>query len=205
MIDITRALKTKSPTWPGDTDFKLKDTANMRDGSPVNIMAIKTTTHVGTHLDAPYHYTNEGDKLGTVPLDLLIGDAQVLHTLAYDAVPAETISHFDKLPERILFFTGQPDVWPEFPEDFTALTAELIHTLAERGVKVVGIDSPSVDKFNSKDLPVHNACAETGIYIVEGLNLQGVDEGRYHLICLPLNLPDADASPVRAVLTRPER
>ena len=204
MIDITRVLKTKYPTWPGDIDFKLKDTANMRDGSPVNIMAIKTTTHVGTHLDAPYHYQNEGDKLGTIPLELLIGDAQVLHALAYDNVPAEAVSHFDTLPERILFFTGEPDVWPEFPENFTALTPELVHALAERGVKVVGIDSPSVDRFNSKDLPVHNACAETGIYIVEGLNLQGVDEGRYHLICLPLNLPDADASPVRAVLTQNE-
>ena len=202
MIDITRALKTKSPTWPGDTDFKLKDTANMRDGSPVNIMAMKTTTHVGTHLDAPYHYQNEGDRLGAVPLELLVGDAQVLHALAYDAIPAETITHFDRLPERILFFTGQPERWAEFPEDFTALTPDLIHALSERGVKVVGTDSPSVDKFSSKDLPVHRACAETGMYIIEGLSLQGVDEGRYQLLCLPLNLPEADASPVRAILTR---
>ena len=203
MIDITRVLKTKYPTWPGDTDFKLKDTANMRDGSPVNIMAMKTTTHVGTHLDAPYHYTDEGDRLGAVPLELLVGDAQVLHVLAHDAVPAETVEPFDSLPERVLFFTGEPDVWVDFPEDFTALTPELVHALSERGVKVIGTDSPSVDKFSSKDLPVHKACAETGIYIVEGLNLQGVDEGRYRLICLPLNMPDADASPVRAVLTKP--
>ena len=202
MIDITRALYTKDPTWPGDIDFKLKYTAEIEGGSPVNIMALKTTTHVGTHLDAPYHYDNEGGRLGTVPLEFLMGDAQVLHVLAYDAVPAETVTHFGKLPERILFFTGQPERWTEFPEDFTALTPELIHALSERGVKVVGTDSPSVDTFNSKDLPVHRACAETGMYIVEGLNLQGVDEGRYRLICLPLNLPEADASPVRAILTR---
>jgi len=202
MIDITRALTPPHPNWPGDTPFELKATAKMEEGSSVNLMALSTSTHVGTHLDAPYHYDSGGERLKGVPLDLLIGTAQVLHTLGQKAVTPELLEHFERLPERLLFFTGQPEVWEAFPEDFTALTPELIHALADRGVRLVGTDAPSVDAFSSKDLPVHKACAERGVFILEGLNLQGVDQGHYDLICLPLNLPHADASPVRAVLRK---
>ena len=100
----------------------------------------------------------------------------------------------------MLFFTGEPSHWDVFPEAFAPLTPELIHALADRGVKLVGTDAPSVDAFTSKDLPTHKACLERGVWILEGLNLQGVAPGVFELICLPLNLPDADASPVRAVL-----
>ncbi|CAA9579478.1 MAG: Kynurenine formamidase, bacterial [uncultured Truepera sp.] len=197
MVDITRALTNGHPNWPGDTPFKLDLTADIRYGSAVNIMAFSTSTHSGTHLDAPFHYSAEGGCLGSVPLDVLLGDAQVID--ARSGVTTELLG-FSELPERVLFYTGEPAHWEGFPEDFTPLTPELIHALADRGVRLVGTDAPSVDALTSKELAAHRACLERNVYILEGLNLQDVGEGMFELICLPLSLPDADASPVRAIL-----
>jgi arylformamidase len=201
MVDITRALYRGHPTWPGDTPFRLEPTSRIAKGAAVNVMALTTSTHVGTHLDAPYHYDEAGVRLGGVALERLSGPAQVLFALA--GLEGALLEPFPKLPERVLFFTGQPEVWEAFPERFHPFSPEIIHLLADRGVRLIGTDAPSVDPLNSKDLPAHRACAERDVLILEGLNLQGVSEGRYELLCLPLNLPDADASPVRAVLRRP--
>ena len=198
MIDITRALTKGHPNWPGDTPFNLELTADTTQGSAVNIMKLSTSTHCGTHLDAPFHYSRNGGRLGSVALERLVGPARVID--ARGGVAPELLTPFDRLPERVLFYTGESAHWDVFPEHFTALTPELIYALADRGVKLVGTDAPSVDTLTSKDLPVHKACLERGLLILEGLNLTDVTEGVYELICLPLNLPDADASPVRAVL-----
>lgn len=196
MHDLTRALTAGHPNWPGDAPFRLELTADMTQGSPVNIMQLSTSTHSGTHLDAPFHYG--GETLGSVDLETLIGPARVIDARA--GVSLGLLEPFPTLPARVLFFTGEPARWDVFPEAFTPLTPELIHALADRGVKLVGTDAPSVDAFTSKALPTHKACLERGVWILEGLTLQGVAPGEYELICLPLNLPDADASPVRAVL-----
>ena len=201
MFDITRALTAGHPNWPGDTPLTLELTADMREGSTVNIMALTTSTHCGTHLDAPFHYSETGVRLGGIPLELLIGPALVLD-VRHGFVP-ETLETYGDLPERVLFYTGEPAHWDAFPEDFAPLPPTLIHALADRGVKLVGTDAPSVDTLTSKDLPGHKACLERNVVILEGLNLSGIAEGHYDLICLPLNLPDADASPVRAVLRAP--
>lgn len=196
--DITRALRAGHPNWPGDTPFALTLVADIREGSSVNVMALSTSTHLGTHLDAPFHYSAEGERLGSVPLELLLGEARVIDARA-GATPV-LLAPFPTLPERVLLFTGEPAHWETFPEDFSPLTPALIHALADRGVRLVGTDAPSVDALTSKDLPAHRACLQRGVLILEGLNLQGVAEGVYDLVCLPLNLPDADASPVRALL-----
>lgn len=200
MRDISRRLHAGHPNWPGDTPLNLTQTAAIADGDSVNVMTLTTSTHCGTHIDAPYHYDAAGKRLGEIPLELLIGEAQVIHVTAGSSVTPDVLEEADSLPERVLFYTGQIPSWQQFPEGFTPLTAELIHALSKRGVKLVGTDSPSVDAFSSKDLPVHRACTATGLIIVEGLNLHEVAEGRYQLVCLPLSLPEADASPVRAIL-----
>lgn len=201
MFDITRALTPGHPNWPGDTPLTLELTADMHDGSTVNIMALTTSTHCGTHLDAPFHYSESGARLGGIPLELLIGPALVVD--ARHGVSPEALTAYGDLPERVLFYTGEPPHWDAFPEDFAPLPPALIHALADRGVKLVGTDAPSVDTLTSKDLPGHKACLVREVMILEGLNLEGIAEGLYDLICLPLNLPDADASPVRAILRAP--
>jgi arylformamidase len=200
MIDITRVLYEGHPNWPGDVPLNLSVTALMKDGSSTNIMNMATSMHCGTHIDAPYHYLLDGARLGTITLDTLVGRCQVIHARQSEPLSASIIKRFETLPERVLFYTGQPERWDDFPRDFAPLTIELIEALAQKGVKLVGTDSPSVDAFSSKELPVHNAFGRTGLYILEGLNLTQVPEGQYELTCLPLSIPHADGSPVRAIL-----
>ncbi len=200
MIDITRVLYQGHPNWPGDTPLVLNETMLMKNGASANVLNLSTSTHCGTHLDAPYHYLLDGPRLASISLDVLIGDCQVIHAQASGPLGIQAIASFDTLPERVLFYTGQPETWKSFPQDFSPLTVELVEALAKKGVKLVGTDSPSVDDFHSKDLPVHNAFGRTGLYILEGLNLSQVPQGTYELTCLPLSIPYADASPVRAIL-----
>lgn len=199
MIDITRALRSGHPNWPGDTPFELRPSAAIADGSPVNLMSLTTSTHSGSHIDAPYHTHDGGGRLGSIPLELLLGEALVVGPFDHDTIgPAQMPG--GRLPERVLFATGQPDGWQEFPSRFSSLDPDLIHSLADRGVRLVGIDTPSVDRIDSKLLPSHAACRERLVTIVEGLRLARVAPGRYRLLCLPMSLPEADAAPVRALL-----
>jgi arylformamidase len=172
----------------------------MKDGASANVLQMSTSMHCGTHIDAPYHYLLDGPRLESITLDVLVGECQVIHVHNTGPVSAKVLEPYSHLPERVLFYTGQPECWEVFPQDFSPLSIELVEALAKKGVKLVGTDSPSVDAFSSKDLPVHNAFGKTGLFILEGLNLTKVPEGRYELICLPLSIPYADASPVRAIL-----
>jgi arylformamidase len=200
MIDITRVLYDGHPNWPGDVALKLSVTALMKDGSSANIMNMATSMHCGTHIDAPYHYLLDGARLESITLDTLVGPCLVIHAKQSEPLGVGVIEGFTTLPERVLFYTGQPERWNEFPRDFTPLSIELVEALAAKGVKLVGTDCPSVDHFSSKDLPVHNAFGRTGLYILEGLNLTQVPAGKHELTCLPLSIPYADGSPVRAIL-----
>lgn len=214
-IDVTRELVPGHPTWPGDTPFSLTPTARISEGASVNVMALHVSTHTGTHLDAPYHYDDAGGRLASVPLADLMGPSLVLDVRleAHDA-PADAPVDAPALrsalarvgstapPPRVLLKTGQRDAWHVFPEGFRPLTPALVAAAAELGVRVIGTDAPSVDAFRSTDLPSHAACAVHRVWIVESLALEHVPEGRFELVCLPLRLRDADASPVR-VLLRP--
>lgn len=198
MIDITRELYAGHPVWPGDAPFTLEQVAEIGPDSPANVLRLDTTTHLGTHVDAPWHYAAEGGRLEVVGLELLVGEALVLDVTGEGAVDVAALPA-GPLPRRVLLHTGQPGHWDAFPE-FRRLTPALIDELGRRGVELVGTDAPSVDALGSTDLPAHQACFRNGIVIVEGLELSRVEPGRYRLICLPLRIPHADASPARAVL-----
>lgn len=212
-LDVTRALVAGHPNWPGDTPLTLTATARKEAGDSVNVMALTTSTHLGTHLDAPYHYDERGGRLEVVPLRDLLGPCLVLDVRDAGApagapVTAEAAlaalerlsSRSPRAPARVLVRTGQPDAWDAFPHGFRPLSEALVETLARRGVRLLGTDAPSVDAFTSRTLPVHATCAREAVWIVEGLALATVEEGAYELVCLPLRLIGADASPVRALL-----
>ncbi len=197
MIDITRELAEGHPVWPGDSGYASSRSAHRR-GELGNVMRLTTTTHLGTHVDAPWHYARTGATLEAVGLDTLVGECLVIDADGEGAVP-ESVLPDEPLPPRVLLRTGQPERWRDFP-DFRPLSPDLVTALARRGVRLVGTDAPSVDALESKELPAHQACFRGGLVIVEGLELSRVAPGRYRLICLPLRMPHADASPVRAVL-----
>ncbi|EYB68191.1 cyclase [Deinococcus phoenicis] len=202
IIDISRQLTPGHPNWPGDAPFRVEAGARIAQGDSVNTGEICTSTHTGTHVDAPWHYADTGARLDEVGLDVYLGRCRVLTVRAEGGLvgPATLADLPAVLPPRLLLHTGQPARWAEFPQDFAALDPAFVREAARRGVRLIGTDSPSVDPLTSKTLDAHRACLEAGVLILEGLNLSGVPDGDHDLVCLPLPLAGVDGAPARAVL-----
>ena len=208
IYDISPPLSPRITVWPGDTpltrEVLLEIGRPLPSGKTVSTITLSTlhaTAHLGAHADAPSHYGADAPPIDRRGLDYYLGPCQLLRV----AVPqgASVTPDAIRTPitaPRVLIDTGtHPD--PEcFPEDFAALAPALVTWLHERGVRLVGIDTPSVDPFSSKELPAHRTFLKHDMAILEGLLLKDVSEGIYELIALPLRLVGFDASPVRAVL-----
>jgi arylformamidase len=201
LIDITPVVSERIGVWPGDTPYSRKINLAIADGANIDLSAVQTTVHLGAHTDAPNHYAPDGQGIATRPLDLYYGPCQVVRV---SVGRGERIrpSHVG-LPitaPRVLFATGtfpDPDDWNS---DFASLSGELVDWLASQGVRLVGIDTPSIDLQDDKALESHSRVAAHDLAILEGIALEDVSPGSYTLIALPLKLEGADASPVRAVL-----
>jgi arylformamidase len=199
--DITPPVSERLQVWPGDTPPRRELLCDLRRGDNLTLSTLHATVHLGAHADAPCHYGADAPAIDACGLDAYLGPCQLVHVAA---ARSKRIGPADlKVPvraERVLLATGTYPDPGRFNQDFAALSPELVDWLHDRGVRLVGVDTPSVDLFASKDLPAHRACLRCNIAILEGLVLAGVPEGRYELIALPLRLVGFDASPVRAVL-----
>jgi arylformamidase len=197
--DISPPIST--PAFPGDTTYQQRWTAEIGPGCPVNVSAITMSPHLGAHADAPLHYGLDAAAIGTVDLEPFLGRCRVIH--AIDRGPLVTRAHLDhaaaNLPARVLVRTcvKAPSAWSPH---FSAFAPDTIGWLASLGVKLVGIDSQSVDPADSKTLDSHMQLLAHDLRVLENLVLDDVDAGDYELIALPLKLTQACASPVRAVL-----
>lgn len=203
LIDISRPLRSGMPHWPGDTPAQLRATLRLAAGGSCNLSALATSLHNGTHLDAPWHFRDDGARIDAVPLEACWGAATVLDVRGCDpvsvAVLAEVEGEIVSAP-RVLLRT---DAWQDadaFPATWPLLSEEVPAWLGSRGVRLLGVDVPSVDSLESAALPRHHALAAAGIFILENLDLRAVPPGRYELSALPLRIAGADAAPVRAVL-----
>jgi arylformamidase len=201
IYDITPAISPALAVWPGDTPPTREVVMDLARGDSVTLATLRSTVHAGSHADAPSHVRQGARAIDQQPLEPYLGPCQVVRVRVPPGarIQPETLLERIRAP-RVLFSTGTFPDPSRFNEDFAALSPELIDVLAARGVKLVGIDTPSVDLFASKDLPAHQACLRQEVAILEGLVLEGVPEGTYELIALPLKLAGFDASPVRAVL-----
>jgi len=198
--DISQKLRPELPVWPGDTEFSHRPTWQMSKQSPVNVSAVTMSTHSGTHADAPLHYDEAGLDSARSQLDPYIGECLVVDARgAGAAIGVSDLPHLDSV-DRVLFRTYERFPHDKWDENFTAISAATIKWLAVQGVKLVGIDTPSLDPQDSKTMDAHKAVLAADMRILEGLVLDDVPEGRYELIALPLPLAGADASPVRAIL-----
>jgi arylformamidase len=170
-------------------------------GDNLTLSTLHSTVHVGAHADAPSHYDAEAPSIDRLPLERYLGPCQLIDVAAQRGarVGVDALPSVPKV-ERVLFRTGSFPDPRRFNEDFAALSPELVDLAHQHGVQLIGIDTPSVDLFDSKDLPAHQACLRRDIAILEGLVLDHVPPGPYELIALPLCLVGFDASPVRAVL-----
>jgi arylformamidase len=203
IYDITPPVSPRLRVWPGDTPPARELLCDMHRGDNLTLSTLHATAHLGAHADAPSHYGMDAASIDERSLDYYLGPCQLVRV----KVPRRTRITPALLPgpiqtPRLLLATGTyPD--PEhFNEDFAALAPELVEHLHRQGVKLIGIDTPSIDLFDSKDLPSHRQFLKYDMAILEGLVLKDVPEGVYELIALPLKLVDFDASPVRAILRK---
>jgi len=199
--DISPPVSSAAPVFPGDTPFAQVWTARIGPGCPVNVSAVTLSPHVGAHADAPLHYHDEGVAIGGVDLAPYLGRCRVVHAIGCG--PLVTVAHLAHaargLPPRVLVRTCEraPAGWVD---DFSAYAPETVEWLASLGVKLIGIDTASVDPAASKSLDSHQQLRRLDLRVLENLVLDDVPEGDYELIALPLKWVDADASPVRAIL-----
>lgn len=200
--DISPPVHAGSAVFPGDTPYQQRWTATLGSDCPVNVSAITLSPHVGAHADAPLHYDSGGAAVGVLPLDPYIGPCRVIHAIGRGALLRwEHLAHAaGGLPPRVLVRTYAQAPLDRFDAGLTAFDPATLEQLAARGVRLVGIDSASVDPADSKPLPSHQVLRRHDLRVLENLWLDEVPEGDYELIALPLKLIAADASPVRAIL-----
>jgi len=204
IIDITQGLSPGMAGFPGDAGYAEGWTFRLGPDCPVNVSRVSFSVHCGTHADAPLHYDAQGAAAAALPLEPYIGPCRVIDARGAGplCVPSDIAAALAGAPPRILLRLMDrldPKVWPT---GFRALAPETVDLLASQGVRLVGIDTPSVDPETSKTLAAHHACRAADMRILENLVLSHVEPGDYELIALPLKFENLDASPVRAVLRR---
>lgn len=208
IYDLTVPISAELPTYPSDPGIKIDDWSKLADGAGANVSSLCFGAHTGTHVDAPAHFIEGAKKVESLDLEVLIGEAQVIEvpekllTIDEDFVTA----HCAPETIRVLFKTRNSGLWTTdntaFRTDFTHINVDAARWLVECGVKLVGIDYLSIEKFGSQDHEVHRELLSHEVIILEGLNLSEVPAGKYELICLPLRLRThlGDGAPARAVL-----
>lgn len=204
--DITLTINPEMPVWPGDMPVWLERVKKIEEGETDNLSQIKMGVHTGTHLDAPYHFVNEGVKIDEMPLETFMGACQVIQVGdQVDIVTAEEIklAKVDPGIPRILIKSRNSREWlkpnPPFNRDFVGISVDGAEALVKLGMKFVGIDYLSVAPF-SMGKPVHDVLLKAGMALLEGADLSRVKPGVYTLVCLPLKLGATEGSPTRAVL-----
>lgn len=203
--DISLTISSDLPTWPGDSDLKMERIRKIEEGANANVTHLSMSVHTGTHVDAPYHFINNGLTVDRLPFTHLIGKVYVSHLPDVDLITAEVLAN-TTLPtrtRRVIFKTRNSQVWsnPEkgFITDFVGISPDGADFLVKRGVRLVGIDYLSIAPYK-ESRPTHEIFLNAGVVILEGLNLAEVSQGRYTLFCLPLKLAGADGSPARVIL-----
>ena len=202
IYDISLTLSPQLPVWPGDPAIRIEHVQKMDDGAMCNLTRLDISAHTGTHVDAPFHFVNDGKTIETLDLNVLNGPAELV--VIPDTVDEIFPEHFADLPacERVLFKTRNSQRWaennPVFDEAFVGLHETASKELVARGVRLVGIDALSVAPFNAPE-PTHHVLLGAEVIIVEGLNLSGLDAGPGQFHCLPLKINGADGAPARAI------
>lgn len=201
LYDISPPITPHLAVWPGDTPPSREILLDLARGDSVTLSSLHATVHLGAHADAPSHYGKAAADIASRPLEPYLGPCEVMRVSVRRGgrVTPSLLPRLARAP-RVLLATGTFPDPTMFNEDFAALSPELVEQLHGLGVTLIGIDTPSVDLFASKDLPAHQRCLAHDIAILEGLVLAHVPEGAYELIALPLRLEAFDASPVRAIL-----
>lgn len=205
IYDISLTVSPDLPIWPGDPNAVIERVEKLEEGSNANVSRIEMGVHTGTHVDAPFHFLQDGATAESMSLKVLTGRAYVLALPDVDVIDAAALQAAEIPPRtrRLLFKTRNSQYWAEgangFQTDFVGISADGAQYLVDRGVKLVGVDYLSVAPYK-ESRPTHEILLEAGAVVVEGLDLSRVSQGRYTLYCLPLKLAGSDGAPARAIL-----
>lgn len=203
LLDVSQPVTPKTAGFPGDEPFSCGWTCRLERHQPVNLSWVRTSTHMGTHVDAPYHYLEGAPRIGELDLEAFIGPALVVDALGRSELDADLLRGLDLAGSpRVLFRTEERSEPETFRKDFPILTEAAIDLMGRAGVRLVGVDAPSMDKADAKKLVVHERLAAARILNVENLVLEHVQPGRYELMAAPVRWVDLDGAPLRAVLRR---
>lgn len=208
IYDVSVPISAATPVYPGDPGIEIKQWAAIADNAAANVSLLHFGAHTGTHVDAPSHFIEGAPKVDAMPLDALVGMVRVIQMP--DDVDAITANHLSAQSiegaERVIFKTRNSAFWSDtasgFRQDFTYIAPDAAHALVQSGVRLVGIDYLSVEKFQSERHETHLILLSNGVVIVEGLDLREVAAGDYELTCLPLKIAGGtgDGAPARAIL-----
>ncbi len=204
IIDISTNIHEKMLRYPGDTQFKKRPICTI-ETSGCNMTELLLSTHTGTHLDAPFHFLNDGAKIDEIDISTFIGKVQIIE-VPDDVIDSKIIKErFNPGIKRILFKTKNSELKTSqnFSKNYVYLSDDGADALLDRDILLVGIDYISIEQFGTPTFSIHKKLFRAGITILEGVNLNGVKPKEYTLIALPLKLTDLDGSPVRAVLLEP--
>lgn len=200
-IDISQPLTNTIATWAGDTPFSYEVTYSKEQTGSVNIGKITTSLHTGTHVDAPFHFDNDGKKIHELDVNIYVGPARIIDVTGYESVGRQELEQFQLKGVTRLLLRTMTEVDPSvFPENFTYLREDIGPFLQEKGIRLLGVDVPSVDPADCKVVSAHHSLHRSDVHILENVMLGHVEPGNYELIALPLAIEGADGSPVRAVV-----
>ena len=201
LYDISRGIREDTAVWPGDTPFSRRWVMRMENGDSCNVSTVTHSVHCGTHADAPFHFDPKGAPIDRVDLSKYVGKCLVLTAKSRDSLKVSDLAGIDVAAEERLLVRG-PDKLPDnqWKDDFFHCSLDAARHVALRHLKLLGLDSPSVDFMTSKELAAHKALTLGGVAILESLDLSRVRDGHYELIALPLKMIGGDGSLVRAVL-----
>ena len=191
IYDITRPLSPGTKRYPGDPPFQLISHSSLAHGDPFELTSVSMSSHLGTHVDAPSHFVNGATTVDQLLLTVLTGPATVRHIPGAGPIGPDELKRASIPPTSIRLLLG---VTPRY------MSTEGAKWLVERGLKLVGTDSLSVDPIESIDFPAHQLLLSAGLLVVEALDLTAVPERDYMLYCLPLKITGAEAAPARAIL-----
>jgi arylformamidase len=200
--DVTVPLAPGMLAYPGDPSFEIESVHEVGE-APFRLSRMVLTTHSGTHVDAPAHFLAGGATVDQLPLEILLGKARVVELSTRERVDRADLEALDLADDlRVLLKTRMSGQMLKagYQEDHLYLTVDAAHYLAQAGLKLVGFDYLSIDRFGSADFPAHHALLEAGVVLVEGLDLSEVEAGEYEMACLPLRVGGGDAAPARVVL-----
>lgn len=202
-LDISMPIRRGMATFPGDPPVSIDAVRELRRGDPYRLCALSMGSHAGTHIDAPRHFLELAPGVDALDPEALLGPCLVVDVPEGRRVITDAELPSDRSVRRLIFRTANSARWeqgaPFFP-DFVALTPSAARRIVERGVRLVGIDSLSVENDGSGRYPVHHTLLAAGVVVLEGLRLAAVPGGEYDLVCLPLRIEDGDGAPARALL-----